>query len=412
VAFYEGRLWWAGNNGIFGSVSDDFYNYDPDTVGDSGPINRTVGSGPVDDINWILPLQRLILGAEGAEHSVRATSFDEVLTPSNFNIKEASNQGSNSTIAAKIDSSGVFVQRGGSRLFELAFDPGVGDYRSEELTLIDPEVGEPSIVHVAVQRLPDTRIHCVRSDGVVAVLIFNRLENVVCWVTMSTPGGDGEVEDVVVLPGDVEDAVYYSVKRTINGSTVRYLERWALESEARGGSVNKIADAFTIYTGAAVTTITGLTHLEGELVSIWGNGKDLGQKTVMGGQIDTIPEPVTSAYIGLQYSAQWKSTKLAYVVPGEPLALTQSKKIAQVGFVLADAAAQSLTFGPSFDFMDDLPAIEDSQTIDTLATAYDQELIEFPGEWGNDSRLCLQANSPRPVTILAAVLAYESSEKS
>lgn len=410
VAFYEGRLWWAGQNGIFGSVSDDFYNFDPATVGDSGPINRTVGSGPVDDINWILPLQRLIVGAEGAEHSVRATSFDEVLTPSNFNIKEASSLGSNSTVAAKIDSRGVFVQRGGTRLFELAFDGEVGDYRSTEATLIVPDIGEPAIVHVAVQRLPDTRIHCVRSDGVVAVLIYNNVENVLCWVTVST---EGDVEDVVVLPGTTEDTVYYSVKRTINGSTVRYLEKWALESEARGGTTTKTSDAFLSYSGGATTTITGLSHLEGEEVVVWGNGKDLGTKTVTGGQIDTLSEAVTTAFVGLAYTAQWKSTKLAYVTPGEPLALTHHKRIAQIGFVLADAYKQSLRFGPSFDVLDDLPLIEDAEAVgDATDSAYDQELIEFPGEWGPDSRVCLEAASPRPVTILAAVLAYETSEKS
>lgn len=411
VAFYEGRLWWAGKNGIYGSVSDDFYNFDPDTIGDSGPINRTVGSGPVDDINWLLPLQRLIVGAEGAEHSVRATSFDEVLTPSNFNIKEASSQGSNSAIACKIDSNGVFVQRGGTRLFELAFDANVGDYASAEDTIIVPEVGDPSIIHVAVQRLPDTRVHCVRSDGVVGVMIRNQVENVLCWVTVST---DGIVEDVMVLPGDVEDSVYYVVKRTINGVTKRYLELWALESEARGTDFTKTSDAHASYDGVATTALAGLDHLEGKVVTVWGNGKDLGVKTVVGGQIDTLPEPVTTAVVGLPYTAQWKSTKLAYATDNGESQLTAHKRITQLGFVLADAYVQSLTFGPSFDVMDDMPLSENSQDIpeDTMQDTYDEELIEFPGEWSGDSRLCIQAMSPRPVTVLAAILAYDVEEKS
>jgi hypothetical protein len=410
VAFYEGRLWWAGKNGIYGSVSDDFYNYNPDTVGDSGPINRTVGSGPVDDINWLLPLQRLIVGAEGAEHSVRATSFDEVLTPSNFNIKEASSQGSAGAIAVKIDSRGVFVQRGGTRLFELAFDANVGDYASTEDTLVVPDIGEPEIVHVAVQRLPDTRVHCVRSDGVVAVLIHNHVENVLCWVTVET---DGVVEDAVVLPGDVEDNVYYVVKRTINSVTKRYLERWALESEARGETITKTSDSYVTYSGAAVTSLSGLTHLEGETVVVWGNGKDLGTKTVVGGLIDTLSEAVTTAVVGLPYTAQWQSTKLSFVQKEEAIQLTHHKRITQVGFVLADAYDQSLQFGPSFDTLDDMPLIEDSEVVGSdTRTAYDEELIEFPGEWSSDARLCIQAASPRPVTVLAAVLAYESEEKS
>lgn len=410
VAFYEGRLWWAGNNGIYGSVSDDFYNFNPLTVGDSGPINRTVGSGPVDDINWILPLQRLILGAEGAEHSIRATSFDEVLTPSNFNIKEASTLGSSSALAVKIDTHGVFVQRGGTRLFDLGFDAEAGDYRSVETTLVSPEVGEPEIVHVAVQRLPDTRVHCVRSDGVVAILIYNPLENVMCWVTFST---DGVVEDAVVLPGDVEDIVYYVVKRTINGVTKRYLEAWAYESEARGTTFTRLSDSHAVYQGAATLALSGLSHLEGKTVTVWGNGKDLGTKTVVGGVIDTLPEAVTTAVVGLPYTAQWKSTKLSYVVTDEPPQMTFHKRIFQIGFVLADAYKQSLTYGPNFSTLDDMPLYENSAAVgDATQTTYDEELFEFPGEWNGDSRLCIQASSPRPVTVLAVRLAYEVEEKS
>ena len=60
-----------------------------------------------------------------------------------------------------------------------------------------------------------------------------------------------------------------------------------------------------------------------------------------------------------------------------------------------------------------MPLIENSEVVGSdTRTAYDEELIEFPGEWGNDARLCIRAASPRPVTILAAVLAYESEEKS
>jgi hypothetical protein len=41
VAFYEGRLWWAGKDRVWGSVSDGFDNFDDTTVGDSGPISRS-----------------------------------------------------------------------------------------------------------------------------------------------------------------------------------------------------------------------------------------------------------------------------------------------------------------------------------------------------------------------------------
>lgn len=214
VVLYEGRLWWLGKNAVVASISDAFDSFDPSFEGAAGPINRTIGSGPVDDIQWVLPLKRLLVGAEGGEIGIRSTTFDEPITPTNFNIKPVSSQGSSDVNAAHFDNRGVFVQRCGSRLYELAYSVETNDYDANDLTAMVPEVGEPGIVAIAVQRQPDTRIHCVRSDGVVAVAVIDRAENVLSWQLIET---DGVVEEVVVLPGTTEDAVYYVVDRSVNG---------------------------------------------------------------------------------------------------------------------------------------------------------------------------------------------------
>jgi len=413
VAFVEGRLAWAGKNGIWLSVSDAFDSFDDTTEGDSGPISRTVGSGPVDTINWILALQRLILGAEGAEFSCKSSSFDEPLTPTNFNIKPASTQGSAGVEAVKVDKRGIYVQRGGTRVMQVTFDPEDYEYGSIDLTALVPEIGQPSISRMDVQRQPDTRIHCIRSDGTVAILIFDPVEDVLCWVEYET---DGVVEDVVVLPGAAgseEDQVYYLVRRTINGSTKRYLEKWAKESECVGGTTNKQADSHIVYSGGSTTTITGLTHLEGESVVVWGAGKDLGTFTVSGGQITGLSEAVTSAIVGLPYTAQWKSAKLAYAA-GLGTALTQRKRLQHLGAILRNTHYQGLEYGPSFSDLSDLPAMSQGKAIaaDTVHSSFDEEPFEFEGSWDSDSRLCLQAAAPRPCTILAAIVPVETHDKS
>lgn len=408
TALYEGRLWWAGKDKNWGSVSDAFDNFDPETEGDSGPINRTIGSGPVDTINWLLPLQRLVIGGQGAEISARSSSFDEPLTPDNYNIKECSTQGSAAVAGVKVDSLGLFVQKSGTKLFELSFDGNVYDYSSTELTLLCPEIGNPSIDHLAVQRQPDTRVHCVRGDGKVSLLVYDKLENVRCFVIIET---DGVIEDAEVLPGSVEDDVYYVVRRTINGNTVRYYEKWARESECRGGVISKCADAHIVYQGLPTTTIGGLAHLEGRSVVVWADGDDAGTFTVTGGAI-TLPVQVSNAVVGLGYRARFKSSKLSYA-SGLGTALLQKKLISQVGFVLADTHRQGLKYGQSFSLMDDLPMIENYQEVtNKVWSEYDNETIEFPGEWSTDSRLCFEANAPRPVTMLGAVFVIETNDKS
>lgn len=94
VAVFEGRVIWAGNNSIYGSVSDSYYSFDDEVTGASAPITRTIGIGPVDTINWICPTSRLIIGLPTEDLSLRSSSFGEVLTNLNANIKDNSGQGS------------------------------------------------------------------------------------------------------------------------------------------------------------------------------------------------------------------------------------------------------------------------------------------------------------------------------
>ena len=419
VALHQGRLWWSGNDGVWGSESDAFDSFDEDTEGDSGPISKTIGYGPVDTINWILPGQKLLLGTEGAELSCTSTSFDEPLTPSNFNIKTASTQGSGGVAAVKVDNSGVFVQRGGTRVYELEFDGDRLDYNSMDLSSFVPEIGQPRIVRMAVQRQPDTRIHCVRSDGTVAIALFDKVEQLLCWFEIESTGATGLIEDVVVLPGEVgdeEDQVYYVVNRTVNGSTVRYLEKWAQEDQCRGSATNKLADSYVAYSGSATTTITGLSHLEGATVVVWGStngstGADLGTYAVSSSQITGVTASVTSAIVGLAYTAQWQSSKLAYAA-GLGTALAQAKRVARLGLILADTHHDGLQYGPSFSDLDDISQTKNGSAVatDTVHTAFDCEPITFPGEWSSDARLCLQAAAPRPCTVLAAVVQVETND--
>ena len=279
VAFHDGRLFWAGKDRFWGSVTDRFYTFDANFEGDAGPISRSIGYGPVDNVNWLLSMNRLLAGTDGAEISCRSSSQDEPLTPTNFTPKNSTTHGSAMVAALAIDNRGFFVSRNQRRLYELAFDGAQFDYQAEDLMAVVPEMGDPGIVQIIVQRKPDTRIHCIRSDGTVALMVFDRAENVICWVDIET---DGEVTSGCVLPGDEEDAVYYIVARVLGGITYRFLEKWATESECQGAAVNKLADSF-VYSAGSASTITGLDHLNGAEVVAWGGGVDLGTFTVSGG---------------------------------------------------------------------------------------------------------------------------------
>lgn len=409
VRLHEGRLWWAGQNGIWGSVSDAFDSHDETTVGDSGPINRTIGSGPVDTINWMLSLKGLLLGAQGAEYTARASSLEEPLTPTNFNLKVSSTQGSGNVEAVRLDQGGVFVNRSGFRIFEVGFDLRQYEYNANDLTKLAPEFCAPGVVRMAVQRLPDTRLHCVRSDGTVALAVIDKVEEVLAWQNVET---DGDVEDVAVLPavdGDQDDQVYYIVKRTINSIDYRFLEKWALEEDCRGGSLNCQADSYVSYSGAPTYTVSA-PHLAGQEVVLWADGADLGtdESTSPWGQLYTLDgsgnlalsSPVSAYVVGLPYEATYISAKLGSVQAGAPL--NRTKRLAAIAFVMHDLHPRALKYGPSTSVLDQQPLMESgTSTGNSTITDYDEDLTAFPGEWTTDARIVLKAQAPRPVTISA-----------
>lgn len=416
VTIHESRIIWAGKDKIWGSISDAYYSFDPATSGDSGPLQRSIGTGPIQLINWVLPLSRLLVGTEASEVSVRSSSFDEPLTPTNFTLKDISTYGSARIAAVKADTRGLFVERAGVSLMDVGFDIQAGDYNTADLTRLCPDLFlNNAITRIAIQRKPDTRIHCLREDGTVAVIVFEPLEDVKCWWVVET---DGVVEDVCILPAPIEDTVYYTVRRTINGNTKRYHERFSRENECIGETYSKNIDCHAIYAGASSTTITGLSHLEGKSVVVWANGKDFSsgdgddQTTfvVSGGSI-TLPSAVTAAVIGLPYTARFKSTKLAY---GAQMgtALAQRKRVNSIGLILHKTHCKGLRYGRDYDNLDDLPFVENgTQTPeDTIWGHFDEPMRTLNGNWDTDSRLCLAATAPRPCTVLAAIIQVNTSE--
>ena len=125
-----------------------------------------------------------------------------------------------------INSTAIYVQAQGSIVRALGFDSyagGKNGYRDDDLTIFADHLFEGyTIVSMDYQKNPHPILWCVRSDGVLLGLTYNREQEILAWHRHDT---DGTVEDVCCIPEGTEYATYIVVKRSINGSDVRYLER-------------------------------------------------------------------------------------------------------------------------------------------------------------------------------------------
>lgn len=416
VVLYDGRLWWGGRDQIAGSYSDDFTNFNADEEGDAAPIIRSIATGPVNKVQWMLGLARLIVGTSGAESVPRSSSFDEPMTATNFSIKDASTLGSADIQAVKVDRAGVFVQRSKNRSYVLAYSVEANDYTSSEVTRYNPTILSAGVKIMAVQRQPDTRIWYVLDDGTAVVLIYEPSEDVLSWSTFTT---DGFIEDIVCLPNVEADDVFMIVRRTINGVTKRYRERLAYDTQARGGVDNYVSDSYKIVDVVASSTITGLGHLEGKSVVVWAASNALldaagnpATFTVTGGQI-VVPSAFTGrAVVGLAYEGMWKSTKLAYASQ-TGTAMSQKKTILEVAPILYSTHIRSVLFGQDFTKMQALPLVIKGvpKDFNTMLQEYDYDAFSLPGQWSNDARLCMKMRSPMPAVILGVGMLMESHER-
>lgn len=411
VTLYDGRLFFAGRDQIWGSVSDAFTSFDEDVEGDSAPILRNIATGGgVKSANWFLPLQRLLIGTDMAEVSLRSDSFDQPLTAT-LTAKDASTQGAAKISPAKLDSRGIFIQRSGRRAYEVYYDIESNDYQARDLNRLNDEILDDGdtlddgIYEVAVQRQPESYVWLVRSDGVAIILLYDLQDKVAGFFRMVT---DGEIESVCVLPATGQDNVYFSIKRTINGSTVRYVEKLVRPRETRGRAVTKLADA-GVYAAGPVTSVTA-AHLANETGLVgWGTTGAVPQVltglSANGSGEISLGGTYTDVWVGLPYTGRYKSGRLAYGVEGGTALLTP-KKVHQVGLLMSDLVLNSIKHGKDFDTLFPLPRKKGHTTASTtdVMTIYEEESFPFGGDWDTDSRICLEIQPGHPCTIHGIVV--------
>lgn len=456
--FFDGRLWFARRDKFWGSETDNFVAFNLDTEGDSGSIQRSISAGGfTNQTQWIMGLQRLILGTNTAPMSVRSSSFDEPLTPTNITLKAAGTAGAARVSPVTVGSRGVFIGADGASLFELAFSVDAQDYVATELTRlnedladsVNPELFADEFVELAHQASPEPYIWVPRDDGTLVCLLFNPGEEARgCFLTrtgayepLDEDRPHDRVVSVAVLPRSVEDDVYLAVERTIDdgaGGTTQsyYIEKFAQHKQtitrsydaSIGGVTTKnglyLADSYITATGngGIGQVFDGLDHLEGRQVILIGQqvGGGYGPTgtfyTVEGGAVTGTEAVTGTVLIGLPYEAFYKSAKLAFAAQGGT-ALIQKKAVTQLGLALLDTHPDAILVGASFDEdeMDELPRVgADGAEVDSTANfhrAQEEGPFPFPGNWDTDSRVHIKIRPGYSACLSAMLVGVETHER-
>jgi len=307
VALYEQRLLLAGSPGfpqdIWGSrAAGEYFDF---TLGanDDDAFDFQIASEELNHIQHLTSIRKLHPLTVGGEFSMSST-LDKPLTATNVQIRNQSFYGASPVRPVRAGNELLFVQRGGRKLRGMASTASeqAEAFGASDLSVLAEHITEGGIVSMCFQKEPDPFIWAVRADGVLLSVTFDREQEVIGWARHVT---DGAFEWVACIPTATGEEVYAVVRRTIGGSTVRYIER--LSDTVRCDA----AITGTSVPGAA--TWSGLFHLEGKEVVAVADGAYMGRFTVSGGQI-TLPRAAHDVTIGLPFSVN-----VELLTPEKPL---------------------------------------------------------------------------------------------
>jgi hypothetical protein len=129
---HEGRLWLVGPSGrIDGSKTFDFFNFEPTaqdgTVADDNGVSGIFAGSGRQNPQWLEPIEiGLLVGTDGGEYLVRASSFDDPITPFTLQVRKRSAFGAASALPVSAGRNTVFIDPIGR---------GVIEYRTDGQTL-------------------------------------------------------------------------------------------------------------------------------------------------------------------------------------------------------------------------------------------------------------------------------------
>jgi hypothetical protein len=206
------------------------------------------------------------------------------------------------------------------------------------------------------------------------------------------------VESVVSIPSATEDEVYMIVQRTINGATKRYVEY--LKNFDFGTDVSDafFTDSGLSYSGSAATTLSGLSHLEGEPVVILEEGSTHPDRQVSSAAI-TLSRSTTKAHIGLKNESTLTTMRLE-AGSTDGTAQGKIKRIDEV--TVRFFRTVNALVGGSVAALDRIPFRSGADAMDVAIPLFDGDKeIEFPTGFDQDSFVVVRQDLPLPMTVIA-----------
>jgi hypothetical protein len=361
-------------------------------VEDTDRISVKVAAREVSNIQHIIPLAQMILLTGSCEYAEYTTSGGPI-TPSSIGIRTQSYIGASTVQPTIINNSLVYCAARGGHVREMGYSWQSNGFVTGDLSLRTANLFDLlTIVDQAFSKAPYPIVWFVSSNGDLLGLTYVPEQQIGSWHHHET---NGVFESIATVAEGNEERLYAVIRRTINGQTVRYVERMA------SLLVGAIADCFFVdagstYSGAPVTSISGLDWLEGQTVAVLADGAVQNQKVVTEGAI-TLDHAASTVQIGLPYTSDLQTLPPALQVDG----YGQGRQLNVNKVWIRVFQSSGIFAGPTEDLLTEYqqrttepygapPSLQSGQA----------EIVMTP-QWNSDGQIFIRQEAPLPLTVVS-----------
>lgn len=304
-SLYQQRLWFGNTTAfpqsVWGSRSALYFDFTPGTDDDSA-VYKTAGvTDEVNPLQFLCGAGSLIMLGYSAEVEGKG-GIEKPITQTNMQINSQSEWGSDNIRPVTVGKEILFVERGAKSLRAL-FPQQVDGYDSTDVSVFSEHLIASGITAITYERKPNSVTWVATADGGMHAFTYNREQNTIAWAGGSTTNGGtvGVIESFSTVPTPTASVTDAIVRRTIDGATVRNIER--LDWSVNNGDTAGFSDSRVVQTySPATATCTGFTQHADQEVVVHADGIYMGLYTVSGAGVITLPRVASEVTGGFPYA--------------------------------------------------------------------------------------------------------------
>jgi hypothetical protein len=298
---------------MWGSVTNDFFNFDLGTGLDDEGLDLTLDTDMVNAITAVYAGRHLQIFTTGGEFSIH----DIPITPKKSAVRRQTLYGSTNIPPKSIDGATFFIDRTGKSVREFLFAYAEDAYTSGTVSLLASHLLNYPVDMDILRgsgKSDANYVYFVNEDGTVAVFNTLRNQEVGGWTKWTT---QGNFEGVCTV---VED-VYF----VVNENGFRHVAK--LDDTCFTDMSHKF-DYGCVASSEGTDTIDGLHHFDGQEVRVIADGLVMETVTPADGQI-ILSRPACKVEVGLNFDVKIKTMPINQDFQDGPT-LTRKKRIVRV----------------------------------------------------------------------------------